>query len=155
MGVFIRRACNGDIPRIAELLYEVNEVHHRGRPDLFRHGQRKYTDDELSSILSDEKAPVFVADDGEVVLGYSFCVIEEHGGNMTDIKTLYIDDICVDENARRRGVGTALFRHVTEFARAEECYNVTLNVWRCNPGAEAFYRSLGMGPMKTCLEKIV
>lgn len=42
--MLIRRAEERDIPRIHELLAQVAQVHHTGRPDLFRAGGRKYTD---------------------------------------------------------------------------------------------------------------
>ena len=68
---------------------------------------------------------------------------------------LYIDDICVDEGARGRGVGRALYGHILGFAREKGCYNVTLNVWSCNPGAMAFYEKLGLTPYKVGMEKIL
>lgn len=43
----IRRATAADIPQIDELLRQVLEVHHAGRPDLFKGGVKKYTDEEL------------------------------------------------------------------------------------------------------------
>lgn len=154
----IRRAETHDIGRIHELLHQVNMIHHNGRPDIFRRGARKYTDEELVGILGNEKTPVFVAVDGDDrVLGYAFCIMEDHrrDNNMTDIVTLYIDDLCVDEKERGRHVGTALFEYVTSFAKERGCYNVTLNVWCVNPGAMAFYDRMGMKPMKIYMEKLV
>ena len=43
----VRMAEERDIPRIHDLLSQVALVHHKGRPDLFKYGQRKYTDDQL------------------------------------------------------------------------------------------------------------
>ena len=71
------------------------------------------------------------------------------------LTTLYIDDICVDENARGLGVGRTLCNHILSYAREKGCYNVTLNVWNCNPGAMAFYEKLGMAPYKVGMEKIL
>ena len=36
MAYSIRRAAQTDIPRLLELLTQVDMVHHQGRPDLFR-----------------------------------------------------------------------------------------------------------------------
>ena len=112
-------------------------------------------------IIGDDERPIFVAvgddaPDGEI-LGYAFCVIERYEGHntMTDRLTLYIDDICVDEDARGKHVGTALYQHVIDFARAEGFYNVPLNVWSCNPGAQAFYEALGMKPYRIGMETIL
>ena len=68
---------------------------------------------------------------------------------------MYIDDICVDENARGKGAGKALYEHILAFARERGAYNVTLNVWSCNPGAAAFYEKLGLTPYKTGMEQIL
>ena len=58
----IRRATAADIPQIDELLRQVLEVHHAGRPDLFKGGVKKYTDEELKAILANDQTPLFVAD---------------------------------------------------------------------------------------------
>ena len=155
----IRRAENRDIPRIHELLTQVNNVHAEGRPDLFKKGNRKYTDEQLKAIIADtEHSPIFVlTDNSDLVLGYCFCQVEQfiNDNNRTDIKTLYIDDLCVDEAFRRQHIAQRLYYHVLEFARNNGFYNVTLNVWECNPGARAFYDKCGMKPLKTYLETIL
>lgn len=154
----IRRARREDLEGVHGLLGQVLEVHAAGRPDLFRSGTRKYTDDELLALFADDAHPVFVAvDAGGAVLGHAFCEVQDHRGsnNMQPIVTLYIDDICVDETHRGSHVGTALYRHVIGFARDLGCHNVTLNVWTCNPTARAFYDAMGMTPLKTCLEQVL
>ena len=140
-----------------QLLSQVLEVHAAGRPDLFRSGTRKYTDAELLGIFADDARPVFVAVEGDDVLGHAFCEVQDFRGsnNMQPNVSLYIDDICVGEKFRHRGVGTALYQHVIAFARELGCHNVTLNVWTCNPGAQRFYEAMGMVPLKTCLEQVL
>lgn len=153
----IRRAQEKDLEVINKLLFEVLAVHHGGRPDIFKKGTKKYTDEELLEIIADDTRPVFVADaDGEVV-GYAFCMFLQHMSSniLTDIKTLYIDDLCVDESCRGKHIGKKLYEHVLDFARSEGCYNVTLNVWACNEGAIRFYEKLGLVPQKMGLEKIL
>jgi ribosomal protein S18 acetylase RimI-like enzyme len=153
----VRRAEERDIPAVLNLLVQVNMVHHNGRPDLFKGPTTKYTAEELKAIFSNGETPVFVCtDEDDRVLGHGFCIMEQYGGQlMTERTTLYIDDICVDENARGRGVGRVLYEHILDYAREAGCYNVTLNVWSCNPGATAFYEKLGMVPYKIGMEKIL
>lgn len=152
----IRRAENGDIPRITELLYQVHKVHSDKRPDLFRRGAKKYTEDELREIIADDECPVFVALlDGEVS-GYAFCVFQRHGGgSLEDFTTLYIDDLCVDEKSRKAHIGSALYQYVLDFAKKSGCHNLTLNVWECNPSAMNFYRKMGLSVQKTTLEQLL
>ena len=154
----IRRAENKDIDGINRLLHQVLMVHHNGRPDLFKPDAKKYTDTELMKILADDTKPVFVAtDELEEVLGYAFCVFQQHINNniLTDIKTLYIDDLCVDEKKRGMHIGTELYESVLEFARTAGCYNVTLNVWSCNESAMKFYETCGLVPQKVGMEKVL
>ena len=157
MQLHIRHAEERDIPEIGKLLTQVNAVHHYGRPDLFKLA-RKYTDEELRELLRDANRPVFVACAAEDrALGYCFCIHQQHRDDniLTDIKTLYIDDLCVDEARRGRHIGRALYEHVLEYARASGCYNVTLNVWTLNPTAQKFYESLGMKPQKIGMETVL
>jgi ribosomal protein S18 acetylase RimI-like enzyme len=154
----VRRAVKEDIPRLLELLVQVDMVHHNGRPDLFNGPATKYSADELEEILADDKTPVFVCvDEEDRVMGHMFCEYQQSGSTpvQTDIRTLYIDDICVDEAARGRGVGRTLYNFATEFAKKEGFYNITLNVWCCNPGAMEFYKSMGMEPYKIGMEHIL
>ena len=154
----IRRAISSDIPGLNRLLHQVLNVHHQGRPALFKANASKYTDEELTLLLGDDRRPIFVAvDENEAVLGYAFCVFQQrlHDNILTDIKTLYIDDLCVDETCRGQHVGTALYQYVLDFAREQGCYNVTLNVWACNESAMAFYRKCGLKEQKIGMETIL
>ena len=154
----IRHAGTQDIPGIDRLLSQVLTVHHNGRPDLFRANARKYNDDELKEILEDTTRPIFVADDGAgSILGYAFCVFQQHINDniLTDIKSLYIDDLCVDENCRGQHIGQQLYRYVLDYAKASGCYNVTLNVWACNENARKFYEKCGLVTQKIGMEKIL
>ena len=152
----IRTANKSDIKRIIELLHQVNMVHHVIRPDLFKPYTTKYNEQELESLLVEQSKPIFVYDDGEVQ-GYAFCQISEVKDDLLlqDVKTLYIDDICVDEAARGKHVGKALYEYVLNYARSIGCYHITLNVWEGNDAALSFYRNMGMQVQKTTMETIL
>lgn len=157
MPITVRRAEQRDIPSIIELLEQVNRVHYDGRPDLFKLAT-KYNENELLSIIENDQTPVFVCTDKDgLVLGHGFCIFQrpENTRLLNDILTLYIDDICVEETTRGRHVGSAIYEYILEFARSCGCYNVTLNVWSCNPGAKKFYEKLGLETYKVGMEKIL
>lgn len=96
--VTIRRAKFKDIPQLDKLLFEVHKIHSDIRPDLFTVGEKKYTDEELERIIVDEQKPIFVAEHNGKVKGYAFCIFKQdlESKSVTNIKTLYIDDLCVD-----------------------------------------------------------
>ncbi len=153
----IRRATVSDADAINNLLYQVLKVHSDVRPDIFKAGTKKYTDSELLEIISDNGRPIFVAEKDGKVLGYAFCVHQQFidNNNMTDIKTLYIDDLCVDESVRNMRIGTSLYEYVLKYAEENGYYNVTLNVWADNVNAVKFYEKLGLKKQKIGMEKII
>ena len=158
MSIKVRKAAEKDIPKILDLLVQVDMVHHNGRPDIFKGPATKYSGEELKEILNNEDTPVFVCvDENDIPLGHAFCVHKQVTGDsvLTDIKTLYIDDICVDSGARGKHVGKTLYEYVISYAREQGFYNVTLNVWTCNPSALKFYEAMGLVPQKIGMETIL
>ena len=153
----IRRAEEKDVQRLTDLLLQVHKIHSDARPDIFRRGSKKYTEEELLEIIRDDERPIYVADDSGEVLGYSFCVLKRTEGDksLEDRLELYIDDLCVDAKKRGNHVGEALYRFVTEEAKRLGCYHITLNVWSLNPGAMRFYEKMGLIPMKVTMENIL
>lgn len=153
----IRFAVEKDIPKIEDLLSQVCLVHHRGRPDIFKVGT-KYSADELKKLLDNCTRPILVSvNEKDEVMGYCFCIFQRHADNsvLTDIKTLYIDDLCVDETLRGQHIGKELYESAVKLARDNGCYNITLNVWSCNPSAMRFYEAQGLVPQKTYMEMIL
>lgn len=156
--MIIRRAKTEDIEGINKLLAQVLYVHHVDRPDIFKAVGKKYTDEELTQIIKNDDTPVFVAlDDKGVVTAHCFCVINRVCGHssLVDNITLYIDDLCVLEQARGTGVGRAMYEYTLEFAKSIGCYNVTLNVWAENKSAMKFYEAMGLTIQKIGMEKIL
>ena len=153
----IRRAEEKDIDYINGLLYQVLQVHHDGRPDIFKANAKKYTDEQLKELISNDNSPIFVFEDGGFVKGYVFCAIQETKNHniLTDKKTLYIDDLCVDESCRGQKIGQKLYQFAENFAKEIGCYNLTLNVWSCNTSALRFYEKMGLIPQKIYMETIL
>ncbi len=150
----IRFAEAKDVTGILALLRQVGRVHHEGRPDLFRNGAQKYGASQVLNMLDSSKTPVFVAIAEEKVVGYGFCQVKSYDCDpvMVDRTEIYIDDICVDENCRSTGVGTAIYREIVRYAKMRKADFITLNVWCCNESAMAFYEKLGMKPQKIGME---
>ena len=155
MSIVRARECDAD--SIISLLYEVHDVHAKGRPDLFKAGEKKYSRAELVDIINDEKRPIFLyEDDNGNVLGHAFLIIKE-SPNASHIphRTLYIDDICVSSTARHQGICSKMLTFVEEYAKSTHCYNITLNVFAFNETAIECYKKFGMEVRALTLEKIV
>lgn len=143
----IRKARKDDLNGIEKLLVQVNNLHVELRPDIFVANAVKYDEEKFDALISSDKTPVFVAvDDEGKVIGHLFC--NKQVAVYKDFKTLFIDDLCVDETTRRQGVGKALYEFAIGYAREKGCYDVTLNVWSGNDSALAFYGKMGMFPKR-------
>lgn len=152
----IRRAKEADIPKLIDLLEQVLLVHHKVRPDLFQEKGVKYTESELAELIADDSRPIFVyEDESGTVLGHMFTVIEESHAPKVSHKTLFIDDLCVDEAARGQKIGEQLYRFALQYAKEIGCYNLTLNVWSANKSAVRFYERQGLTPKETRMEQII
>ncbi|SDI74282.1 GNAT family N-acetyltransferase [Streptococcus equinus] len=152
----IRRAKEADIPKLIGLLEQVLLVHHKVRPDLFQEKGVKYTESELAELIADDSRPIFVyEDESGTVLGHMFTVIEESHAPKVSHKTLFIDDLCVDEAARGQKIGEQLYRFALQYAKEIGCYNLTLNVWSANKSAVRFYERQGLTPQETRMEQII
>lgn len=154
----IRRAGEKDIPRLIELLQQVLDIHAKIRPDVFISGTTKYTNDELLQMILDDRNPIYVAvNEKDLCMGYAFCQLREQpfSNNMVPFTSLFIDDLCVDQNLRGQHIGESLFEFVKAEAKRLGCYEVTLNVWAGNTSAEHFYEKMGMKTKERQMEYIL
>ncbi len=153
----IRRAVAADADGILSLLVQVNQVHADLRPDLFKGGGNKYTKEEILAILDKPDERIYVASEQGQVAGYAICMIKEveETASRRGLRYFFLDDLCVDENCRGRHVGSLLFEHVKQEAKALGAYDLVLHVWNGNGPAEAFYEKMGMKPMYTAMELIL
>ena len=136
----IRKAEEKDIPRLLALLGQVLQIHAEIRPDIFIPGTTKYTVCELAELLKQEDKPIYVAvNEEDVCMGYAFCQLKKQpfSTNMVPFKSLFIDDLCVDKQARGQHIGE------------------TLNVWAGNTSAEHFYEKMGMKTKERQMEYIL
>ena len=111
----IRPAQEKDTNKILDLLSQVLELHAAIRPDYFIPGTTKYSREELHEMYHEDDRRIYVAvDEHDEVLGYAFCIVQQHPDDniLTDIKTLYIDDLCVDEKLRGAHIGSSLYHYV-------------------------------------------
>lgn len=154
----IRRAEEKDIPAINNLLGQVLLVHHIGRPDIFKEKGQKYSEEELIKLIAKTEDPIFVyEDENGKVIGHCFCVTYDRSEseNAYAYKTLFIDDLCIDENARGKHVGKEMYEYVKAFAKENGYYNITLHAWECNPKAVGFYEHLGMKIQQYSFEEVL
>ena len=74
---------------------------------------------------------------------------------MAGVKTLYIDDLCVDEEVRGMHIGKTLYEYIVNYAKQKWYYNIILNVWADNTKAVGFYEKLGLKIQKIGMKVIL
>ena len=158
MNITIRVAEKKDACRIAELLQVIAQLHHEGRPDIYAGGGAKYDIESVEKKIADGKDIIFVAvDENDYVLGYTISKIytTDNDGIIIGHKKMYIDDVCVDNQYRKHGIGRLLMAATRQKAVDEGCTICELNVWAFNEDAVKFYESCGMTKQRIYMEYIL
>ena len=147
MNITIRNAVIEDCERIRPLQKEIADLHHNGRPDLFKAEPRYFTKEGFLERLNDPKHTVLIAEtkNGQVV-GYAFAWVIAYREHSTyvDFDCFYVNDLCVLKSHQRRGIGKKLMECCKERAREQKCKVMELGVWNFNREAIAFYQNCGM-----------
>ncbi len=158
MEIKIRKAEKQDAPRIAELLETIAQLHHEGRPDIYAGGGAKYDVTAVEKKIKNKEEIIFVAvDENDYVLGYTISKIytTKDDGIIIGHKKMYIDDVCVDSNYRKHGIGKLLMAATKQKGVDEGCHICELNVWAFNENAVKFYESCGMTKQRIYMEYIL
>ena len=96
----------------------------------------------LERLLEDEATEFLLADaDGEGAAG--LCQLRFRLSVWTGTPDCWLEDLYVEEGARRRGLGAALVAGAIERAAARGCRRIELDVSEDNEAALALYRAMG------------
>ena len=100
------------------------------------------------------KTKIYVAEKDGEVLGHIFFEIQDHSGeaHRQDGKSIYIDDLCVKEEARGLSVGKQLLDFAKEYGKKAGCYHLTLTCFWGNQAAYNFYEKQGLKPLDVEME---
>ena len=150
----IRLATKRDLPRINELRMQVNDVHVSGRPDIFKPGFCEALALRAQDFLDSEERAVVLCEREGCVAGFAMLayISRPEGPYTLERRYLHVDEIGVDRDFRRCGVGRELMDYIREDARRHGLARIELDVWAFNEGAQAFYEELGFSPYRIYME---
>lgn len=136
--IVVRRAHRGDLARLLELYVSL------GADGASAPQPADPTTAEaiLAEVSDDPARELVVAEVDGQVCGTADLLIAAnmtHGGAPWAI----IENVVVAPECRRRGVGSAIMRHLVSVARERGCYKAQLLSGRQRSGAHTLYRSLG------------
>lgn len=150
----VRFAEEKDLARVNELRRQVNEVHVKGKPDVFKPGFGPQLRDYINVIFSDESQKIAVAERDGVIRGFAVLhhINKPENPFMYERDFLDIDEFGVDENARRQGVAMEMIAFIRDYAKAQGFKRLELNMWEFNRGALAFYEAAGFSTYRRYME---
>ncbi len=135
-GVAIRRASASDVPLILSLIHEL------ARYEKLEH-EVVATEEGLHESLfgSEPRAEVLIAETGGAAAG--FALFFHNYSTFLGRPGIYLEDLFVRPEARKRGIGHALLRKLAAIALERRCGRLEWAVLDWNADAIAFYRRLG------------
>ncbi len=152
--MIIRFAKENELERVNELRKQVNDLHVAGKPDVFKPGFGPELRDFINVIWNDPTENIVVADDDGIICGFAVInhINKPENPFMKERDFLDIDEFCVDEEHRRKGVATAMIEFIKSFAKENGFHRIELNMWEFNQGALAFYEAAGFETFRRYME---
>ena len=143
--IIIRKAGIDDFEQIHRIVMQVHNLHLKNRRDIYKDVNPLTIDEFKEDITSDNKL-YLVAESNENVVGICFSTIKIITDNriLNDKKIVYIENICVDVNERKKGIGKMLYNETIKIAKNIKANSIELMVWKFNEEAINFYKNLGM-----------
>lgn len=143
--IIIRKAKISDFQGIHNLIMQVHKLHVNERNDIYKDVD-PINFEEFRTELSNSNNIYLIAELENEIVGICFSQIKEISNNkiMKNRKILHIENICVDENHQKKGIGKKLYKQIVQLAKEKNIDNIELMVWGFNENAIKFYKNLGM-----------
>ena len=100
----------------------------------------------MKKTIESKTGKIFIAEDDSKIIGYCIVNLKEIKNNQVflDMINIEIEDIYVDEQYRKKGIGKILFDEAKNYAKEKGVKFIELSVWGFNQNAIKFYEHLGM-----------
>ncbi len=143
----IRIADMNDLAGINVLHAQLHIQHIGYRPDIFAPIEQPVFDTLMIPYIKDDGKDIVVSENDGVIDGYaaiSVCDTSKGAGEILPFTFVEVNELCVAENAHRKGIGTALLDAVKSYAKDRGAKFVELGVNAQNTQAQEFYKANGM-----------
>ena len=152
-----RNATIADYETILELKIQVHDFHVGNRPDFFTDTEDPFDKTIYEELLAFPEIQVFIIEDKNRIYGYAITKILKFENNpiINNQQRLFIEDICIDLNFRKRGIGSLLMKELESICKSKGYRCLELNVWAFNTSSIDFYKKFGMKTIMHRMEKII
>lgn len=150
----IRNMTLNDYDEVDRLMAQVHQLHVNGRPDLYIDVEHIYSFEQFKEMVENEDMITILVEEDDKVIG--ICMVSMRAKTcMVKRRTAYMEDLCVDESYRGKGIGKKLFLYAKELAEKMGAERLDLMVWDFNEDARKFYESMGMKPQRYIYETML
>ena len=148
MNTIMRNAKFSDFNDVNNLMLELHNLHVKNRNDVFKATDSPMKEEYFKDLLNNKDVKLFVIENLEnsEIVGYSNLKLMNTPNIDIVVKSkyIYIDDFCIKQAYKRKGIGKKLFNFILEYAKQQGVESVQLNVWSFNEDAIEFYKFMGM-----------
>ena len=154
-GIPIRSARRGDVPSLHALWQAMMAEHARLDPRLAGHPEAAtWMAAQLGQASADPHRLQLVAEEASrMVVGFVTARLLPFGGLPGEEREAEISECFVAPARRRRGIARRLVARLLDMLDERRVVSVRLQAAAANPGALAFWRSLGFEVVQTLLER--
>jgi GNAT superfamily N-acetyltransferase len=144
----IEQASQADVEALATLNLRVHQLHVRHAPRFFIQPTEAQVREGFRELLVQENVRAFIAYAEGIPVGYVLVLIHERPADAIGParRWLYIDQISVEPQWERQGIGRQLMQSVMDLGRAAGIDELETDIWAFNENAQAFFESFGFLP---------
>lgn len=152
--VIVRYAKSEELESVNNIRRQVNEVHVKGRPDIFREDGWQFIEPFVYTRFDEETSGIIVAAIEDEIVGFAVVQYIERPESAynKERKYFHIEEFGVDKKHRRKGIATAMIDFIKEDAKNRGFKTIELDMWEFNDGALAFYESAGLKTYRRYME---
>ncbi len=147
--VEFRSASVSDYDQLLKFKRDIHSMHVEHARHFYKATPTPLTYEELSDVVAgkDGRAAYVLVESGRPI-AYAFTKMLEIKSSplIYDQKILFVEDMYVDAQARRKGHGRRLMQELRRLASEAGCGSISLEVWEWNTEAISFYKALGLQP---------
>lgn len=139
-----------DALELAKLNESVQNIHHELYPEKFKPFNLFGVQKAFIQLLSSENVYAYLAKYKGEVAAYLLCIVLER--KETEFQygqsVLLIDQVCVLEKYRRKGIAKELLKRSVAFAQENDIKEIEIDYWEKNRSAYAFFAANGFENQK-------
>ena len=152
--VIVRYAKGEELESVNNIRKQVNEVHVKGRPDIFREDGWQFIEPFVYTRFDEETSGIIVAAIEDEIVGFAVVQYIERPESAynKERKYFHIEEFGVDEKHRRKGIATAMIDFAKDDAKKRGFERIELDMWEFNDCALAFYESAGLKTYRRYME---